>query len=588
MDSRSGNDLNDGTSTSTPWRTIAKVNQTRLNPGDAILLSRGGVWREELLLSSSGKSGEPITIDAYGSGAPPILNEADPIPSANWSRCGGCALGIWQASVSSQPNVVIVASRKGNRKPDVGAVQNPDDWAWQSGVLYVDLGSNPPNSDPESAIEVGDRPCGIDLAGMSYVVVRNLEVTGANSLTFGEGAGIWAKPPRLAGPAPGHLLISHVVVIDGAGDGIHLENSDATTIEDSLVAFNDGSGIKIYGNNSKFLITSGAIQNNQVHHNHSNGINIFGCPPGTRCRSVVYPEGVVVSGLKITGNVVHDNGAGIYLHETNHSLVASNLSYSNKDTTAKGEGYCVGVSGSSSNIIEKNECYDARLSAIELSIDTGSPPLGSNDNVVRYNDIHDDGTNGLFTNDVPTHGNQFLYNIIYNHPNGSCIMANYLGHKIYNNTCYNNRIGINLYVSSSTRETGDIAVKNNIIANSSEYHVFIEPGVNGRLDFANNDYFPDGPRLFNWKGSISDFAGWRSQGQGNSSFIADPQFVETSPRKPSDFALRKNSSTVAKAEDLGKEFSLALAPSPLSWPDHVTLLPQSGSHWDVGAVVHRP
>lgn len=588
VDSRGGNDTNNGTSAATAWKTIAKVNQTHLAPGDTILLRRGSIWREELVLSSSGRDGDPITIDAYGSGALPILAEADPVPSRNWSKCSGCSPGIWQVSIAQQPNVVISGSRKGNKKPGLDAVKNPDDWSWQSGVLYVDSASDPSDPRAELAIEVGARPSGIDLTGISYVVLRNVEVTGSNSVTFGDGAGIWAKLPRLTGPAPSHLIISHVVVINGAGDGIHLENSDATTVENSLVAFDDGSGIKIYGNNSKFPITSGVIQNNQVHHNHSNGINIFGCPPGTRCRSVVYPEGVIVSGLKITGNVVHDNGAGIYLHETDHSLVAGNVSFSNKDTSAKGEGYCVGISGSSSNVIEKNECYDARLSAIELSIDTGRPALGSSENVIRYNDIHDDGTNGIFTNYVPSKDNQFLYNLIYNHPNGSCIMANYVGHKIFNNTCYNNRVGIHLYISSSTRETANIAVKNNIIVNSAGYHVLIGPGVSDALDFANNDYFPDGSRLFDWKGVISNFIGWRSVGQGDNSFIADPHFIKASPRKPSDFSLRKDSSAIAKGADLGAAFNIALAPSPLVWPGRVELLPQSEHRWDVGAVRHLP
>lgn len=294
-----------------------------------------------------------------------------------------------------------------------------------------------------------------------------------------------------------------------------------------------------------------------------------------------------MTGIKMIGNVVHDNGAGIYLHETNQSLVAGNTSFSNKDTSSKGEGYCVGISGSSSNVVEKNECYDARLSAIELSIDTGRPALGSSGNVVRYNDIHDDGTNGIFTNYVPSRDNQFLYNLIYNHPNGSCIMANYTGHKIYNNTCYNNRIGIHLYTSSSTRETGNITVKNNIIAESTEHHVLIEPGVDGRLDFSSNDYFPDTPRAFVWKGAPIGFAAWRAESHLDAdSLIADPQFFRSPPTKPADFAPRGGSPAVSKAENLGSEFDLALSPSPLEWPGRVSLIEQTGGRWDMGALRH--
>lgn len=589
VDSRSGNDANNALSPSNAWKTIAKVNAADLRPGDAILLRRGDTWHEQLTLSSSGSPNSPITIDAYGSGNAPILDEADPISPNTWSKCSACAVGVWQAPIADRPNVVIIGSQKANRKSDLDDIREPGDWFWASGVLYLDATFDPSTRNADSVIEAGVRPAGIDITGMSYVTVENVEVKGANALPFSQGAGIWATTVHLSGPTPHNLVISHVTAVDGAGDGIHLENSDASTIEDSVVAFNDGSGIKIYGNNSRFLITSGLIQENQVDHNHSNGINIFGCPPGDRCRSVVYPDGVIVTGLKIIGNTVHDNGAGIYLHETDQSLVAHNSSFSNKDTSSKGEGYCVGLSGSSSNIVEKNECYDARLSAIELSIDTGRPALGSRDNIIRYNDIHDDGTNGIFTNYVPSRDNQFLYNLIYNHPNGSCIMANFTGHKIYNNTCYNNRIGIHLYISASTRDTGDIDVRNNIIARSSKYQVFVEPGVEGPLRFSDNDYFPDGRHAFDWKGSPLDFASWRSEaGQDANSFVADPLFAGSPPSKPSDFAPRSDSPAVARAEKLGDNFNNALSPSLLDWPAHVQLVLQTGNHWDIGALHHLP
>lgn len=589
VDAQKGNDANDALSAATAWKTVARLNATHLNPGDTILLSRGSVWHEQLTLSSSGSENSPITIDAYGAGDPPVLDEADLIPPNHWSKCTMCPAGIWQAAIAERTNVVIVASRKGNRKSALDGLKSPDDWFWDSGTLYLESSSDPSLQNADSTVEVGVRPSGIDLTGKSYVVVKSVEVKGANAIPFSEGAGIWARTVHLAGPTPSHIAISHVIVVDGAGDGIHLENSDASAIQESVVAFNDGSGIKIYGNNSKFLVTSGTIRANEVQHNRMDGINIYGCPPAERCRSVSYPDGVLVTGIKIIGNTVHDNGAGIYLHETNQSLVSGNTSYSNKDISSKGEGYCVGISGSSSNIIEKNECYDARLSAIELSIDTGSPALGSSDNIIRYNDIHDDGTNGIFTNYVPSRDNQFLYNLIYNHPNGSCIMANYIGHKIYNNTCYNNRIGIHLYISSSTRDTGDITVKNNIIAKSIEHHVLVEPGVNGRLDFSNNDYFPDSPAAFVWKGASLGFASWRSETHLDAdSLIADPQFAASPPSKPGDFALRGNSPAVAKAQNLGGDFNLALSPSVLQWPGQVNLVEQSANRWDIGALRHAP
>jgi len=54
VDSAGGDDSNNGTSASSPWRTIAKVNARNFSHGDHILLKRGDTWRELLAISSSG------------------------------------------------------------------------------------------------------------------------------------------------------------------------------------------------------------------------------------------------------------------------------------------------------------------------------------------------------------------------------------------------------------------------------------------------------------------------------------------------------------------------------------------------------
>jgi len=69
-----GSDTNNGTSSSTPWQTIAKVNASTFSPGDSILFNRGDAWYgTALTVPSAGSSGNPITFGAYGTGANPIL-----------------------------------------------------------------------------------------------------------------------------------------------------------------------------------------------------------------------------------------------------------------------------------------------------------------------------------------------------------------------------------------------------------------------------------------------------------------------------------------------------------------------------------
>lgn len=73
--STGGNDNNDGLSSGTAWATIAKVNAETFVAGDTILFERSGHWQtQKLNFTSSGVSGNPITIDAYGSGDPPTFD----------------------------------------------------------------------------------------------------------------------------------------------------------------------------------------------------------------------------------------------------------------------------------------------------------------------------------------------------------------------------------------------------------------------------------------------------------------------------------------------------------------------------------
>ena len=587
VDSQNGNDANGGASASTAWRTLAKVNSSHFSPGDVLLLRRGGVWREALNFPSSGLAGTPIVIDAYGAGEMPLISGADLIPGSSWTASDS-APHVWRSAVSVQPNVVLFDGVKGHKKSSPTEVSGPLDWFWASGTLYAFANEAPATAYTHPGIEAGARPSGVNLTGIAFVSVKNIAVSGANAIPYGEGAGIWAITVHLTGPTPGNLDISHVAVFNGAGDGIHIENAENCRVDSSLVHDNEGAGIELHHSNDKFPITSGTISNNEVHHNGFNGIFVVGCPRQERCRSVVHPDGLVVTNIKITGNRVHDNGAGIYLHETNNSLVANNIAYANTNTSRRGEGYCVGISGSSSNLIEKNECYRARLSGIELSIDTGNPPFGSSDNVIRYNIVHDDGSHGIFTNYVPSQANKILYNLIYNHPQGSCIMANYIGHEIYNNTCYNSRIGIHLYVSSTTQKTGSISVKNNLIVRSSQAHVLIETGADGPFEFSNNLYYPDGPSAFNWKGAATSFSSWsNNSGRDATSIIADPGFSSAAPNSPLDFVLSPGSPAAGRGADLGTPYNAALAPH-LSWPNQVNLLTQENGRWDIGAFRHLP
>jgi len=121
----SGSDSNNGTSTLTPWLTIAHVNARTFSPGDSILFQRGCIWHEKLLPPSSGSSGSQITFADYGSGNKPILDGAT--APVHWGRGGGSyALqdsfesGAYNASWSSTQGSVNTWSGFGIAGPSGG------------------------------------------------------------------------------------------------------------------------------------------------------------------------------------------------------------------------------------------------------------------------------------------------------------------------------------------------------------------------------------------------------------------------------------------------------------------------------------
>ena len=74
VDNVNGADGNAGTTATAAWQTLSRVSQSNLNPGDFVLLRRGQVWHEQLIIPASGTPDQPITFGAFGrgSGAPVI------------------------------------------------------------------------------------------------------------------------------------------------------------------------------------------------------------------------------------------------------------------------------------------------------------------------------------------------------------------------------------------------------------------------------------------------------------------------------------------------------------------------------------
>lgn len=173
--SNSGNDSNDGLSTSTPWQTCAKVNAFSFSAGDTVLFNRGDIWREILEPIS-----DDITIAGYGSGELPIFCGSDAISSGSFSQHSGDTYKVTVA-VSTEHDVVY-AGRFLELVADVATVgTTPSSYYHDGADLYINVGGAPAQ-DVENCV----RNKSIYINELSNVRVRNLRTQ--NTMRDGTGS----------------------------------------------------------------------------------------------------------------------------------------------------------------------------------------------------------------------------------------------------------------------------------------------------------------------------------------------------------------------------------------------------------------
>ena len=294
VSSSTGNDSNAGT-LAAPWQTIAKVNAQSFTPGTSVLFKRGDVWREQLKLKPfhSGTAGNPIVVDAYGTGLNPIIQgSVSASASTDWVNVGG---NIWQSVRTFPPSGGIngqpynLANEVSNLIWSTSPVPSPMPFGALTASFGVQTGLaglaasptapgqwkfvtaagpaqwtvqvyslNNPATDMPSLELVIDQ-CGIYHNGMSYINYQNL------TIQFCGGSGI------IINDSSNHITVRDCIIqwIGGGncggqgtryGDGINTnKNNDTILIERNYLyqiydgCFSpQGEGVNGFSNNLVF------------------------------------------------------------------------------------------------------------------------------------------------------------------------------------------------------------------------------------------------------------------------------------------------------------------------------------------------
>ena len=390
VDATNGNDLNDGLSEVSAWKTIARINSRSFSAGDFILFKRGEEWREQLVISSSGTSGHPITFGTYGSGNKPIIMGSNQV--VWWSLY---YTNIWRASLTSTPEMVFFDESGtitwGDQKGSLGALVNEYDWYYDSGInlLYVYAASDPDSR--YTSVEASLRNAGIDSGSgtnRTYITIKDLEIK------FGKRDGIIIR--GTSGANYNNIIdsctIHHIGDNGGSklGDGIEFHGVSNNTAKNNIVYECGRHGIFVigYGNPADdniiesntvydhwygaidLLVDDGNPQScdgNIVRYNY-----VYGTNPGVQDFSAIHAQGQsgnTLTNLSIYYNICRDiddhaikiDGNVVSVNIYNNVIFNTNVS-----TTA---GIRL-INGTGTAVIKNNIIYEPQAYAMHIADST--------------------------------------------------------------------------------------------------------------------------------------------------------------------------------------------------------------------------
>jgi hypothetical protein len=322
--SNSGNDGNNGTSTGTAWKTLAKVNATTFVAGDTISLERGGVWREKLSPTSQtdGTAGNPVIFQAYGSGAKPKILGSDPLVNSLFVLDQGTT---YKYTTPFYVDRHTTASINGVPTPYVGFGSDPatlttvratpgsscvDDHyptTGSSSDIYINTGGSDPRTDGKVYC-VAQRQDLIHLNGNLYITIRDLAVSECMGIESYYGVRIeWGHDIRLERCEASWVGAAHFGII-----------GTANVVCDSLLADSAMHG-QTYIGNSAFLAHMGAtvLFNNCVATNLQCGgtyanYNALYCYPSTVLVSNMVSIGAGAGGIGTGGGGILTMKGGLF------------------------------------------------------------------------------------------------------------------------------------------------------------------------------------------------------------------------------------------------------------------------------------
>ncbi len=467
----SGNDSNNGLSSSSPWKTLSKVSSYTFAPGDSILFKEGDLWKEasSLVFTESGTANTPIVISTYGQGNKPIISYN--LSINGWNNSNNWIItspNIWRMKYTpgTSPNRLWINGTETLAAPilaDVGITNSQGSfqhWFYNAGdsMLYVYSIGNPAIS--YTSME-GNALYSLVLYNNSHLIVEGLDIRGGrwqtvyigrasyitiNNCNIGYGRTGVAITSDMNAFTSEHIIIENCNFDSGMnfyfGMASNGQNGSYRGSEDAIALYNAARNCTVrnntfngWGHTTVYCIAldpnKSGVYNNKIHNNYFNGSNIsYGRPLGT--------DGVdgKCYNNEFFNNIMKDHTVRSQING-NNNWVHHNIF--DGQTTSPARRY--GTDGSGQ--------------AIELSI---------------------------YDNDFVCYGNKIDNNLFVNTSEAAIVIRSYLVNHAYNNYIRNNIFYNTGYATANVPDTG-IAIRiedqsqvyNNFFQNNCVYNPNMPP-----------------------------------------------------------------------------------------------------------------
>jgi parallel beta-helix repeat protein len=416
--SANGDDFNNGTTESTAFQTINKINSITLQAGDQVLFRRGDVFRGQLDIAQSGELGNPIVIDAYGTGNKPTISGSELVN--DWINTIG---NIWQSFFPMGGSIVTGVYSNSMALP-LGRYPNFN----EPNMGYHTILSHSGNTQITSI-----EPLEIDWTG-AEVVIKTMQWILDKSTITSQTENLFNFDPTAYEPQDlwGYFIQNHPATLDQEGEWYYDPNTQIISIysaeenpgNNTVEATVYSKGINITGS----FVT---IQNIQIE--KTLNVGLYG---QNNSNLIILNTNIINSGED--GILIEGSGSDIYIendsiHKVNNNAIVvndfSNFTFRKNNVKhiglapgrgKSGDGQYFGLQYSASNIDGISVIEDCIFDSLGyVGIDFRCSNITVKKNIVaNYDMIKDDG-GGIYTwnggNPENTYINQHVIsNIVYN------------------------------------------------------------------------------------------------------------------------------------------------------------------------------